>query len=78
MLQHTINVADELDHDRYQSRRVLTDVAHLRRSEIVGQAIADRDRARRLLEMPLWLEQGIEFGLQNTQLHVVRGGFGFR
>ncbi len=78
MPEHLVAIGDELDHDWYQSRRVLTNVAHLRRSEIVRQAIADRDGARRLLEMPLWLEQGIEFGFQNIQLHVVRSGFGLQ
>ena len=78
MLQHRLNVTDELDHDRYQSRRVLADVAHLRRSEIVRQAIADRDRARRLWEVRLMLEQSVEVGFRDFEPHVARGRFGFR
>jgi hypothetical protein len=64
MLQHTINVADELDHDRYQLRRMLSDMAHLCWPEVVEKAIADRDGAGRPLELPLMLEQGIEFGIE--------------
>ncbi|MBB4424427.1 hypothetical protein GGD66_002973 [Bradyrhizobium sp. CIR48] len=32
---------DELEHDRYQSRRVLPDMVHLRRAKIVAKPIAD-------------------------------------
>ena len=67
MLQHRVNVTDELGHDRNQSRGVLTDVAHLRRSEIVRQAIADRDRTRRLWVVRLMLEQGVEVGFRNFE-----------
>ena len=77
MLKHGIDiVTDEFDHDRDQSRRVLTDVADLRWSEIVRQAIADRDGARRLRKARLMLEQGIEVGLRNLELHIARGRFG--
>ena len=76
MLQHAINIIDEPDHDRNQSGRVLMDVPHLRRSEIVRQAIADRNSARRLRDARLMLKQGIKVSLRNLELQIACGGFG--